>query len=288
MKISCFDYDSCLDNLRMLIVSGKSGLEPDRRILKDRSHENRANRVKTLKEYIRWAMSIMPKEPTNTTDLIVLREKRGVRNEFFIGLDEELGVNPVEFFKKIWQMLQSVANADALACFSNRQDNAYDELLAKQNENGSVFEFLEALLDAEKERRADHGNTKSISLIKVLLKREISQPLQRIENREISQPLPISENSVNTQHKKIKEGIKNIENYHEEFIVKGDLEWGAESTASTTRRIAVDNHIYKPLIAFHLMKKSCEIFPDEKMIQLEYWDDKYIEPVFDFFIKTKI
>ena len=63
---------------------------------------------------------------------------------------------------------------------------------------------------------------------------------------------------------------------------------GAESMASKTRRIAVDNHIYKPLIAFHLMKKSCGTFPDEKMIQLEYWDDKYIEPVFDFFIKTKI
>tara|TARA_Y100000992_G_scaffold301239_1_gene271647 strand:+ start:1693 stop:2169 length:477 start_codon:yes stop_codon:yes gene_type:complete len=50
------------------------------------------------------------------------------------------------------------------------------------------------------------------------------------------------------------------------------------------RRMASRNQ-YR--IAFHLIKKSCEKFPDEAMIQIEYWDDKYIEPVYNFFSQNQ-
>ena len=43
MKISCFDYDGCLDELRRLIIEGKSDLEFDSNIWTDRSYQNRAN-----------------------------------------------------------------------------------------------------------------------------------------------------------------------------------------------------------------------------------------------------
>lgn len=278
MKISCFDYDGCLDELRRLIIEGKSDFEFDSNIWTDRSYENRANRVKGLKDCIRWTMSIMSKEPTDIKDLIKLT-KKGLKNSFLIRLDEN-NVNPIEFLRKIWDILQSIRNADSLACFSSRQNKAFDESLAALNENGSAFEFLEALQDAEKERRADEGNSRSLTLIKELLKIEINQHLRTISN------------NTGVQHEKIKKGIEIIQDNHEEFIVEGDLKWDGKYIAGGSRPsvfndLEISPNVYKSLIAFHLMKKTCEIFPGEKMILIEYWDDKYIEPVFDFFSQNQ-
>lgn len=99
MKISCFDYDDCLDGLRRLMIEGKSDLEFDSNIWTDRSYENRANRVKGLKDCIRWTMSIMSKEPTDIKDLIKLT-KKGIKNSFLVRLDENENVNPIDFLKK--------------------------------------------------------------------------------------------------------------------------------------------------------------------------------------------
>ncbi|MBF13090.1 MAG: hypothetical protein CMF46_01860 [Legionellales bacterium] len=283
-KVTCFEYDDCLDALRQLIMFGLLSGKIDVKIWDDRSPQNRSNRVEAVKSYIRRAMRIMstlPGEPTQIKDLTRLT-KKGVDSTFLIELlDEKLNVGPISFFSKIWRILESTKNADALACFSNRQDRVYDELLAAQKKNGSVFEFLEALHGAEKERRADEGSSKPLTLIKVLLNREIDQHL------------------TGMPHEKIKEGIKLIND--DQFIVEGDLKWDAENIPRESRPVVandiviaivnhvdhIDGNVYKSLVAFHIMKKSREIFPGEEMILVDYWGNTHIKSVFDFFSQNQ-
>ncbi len=67
-----------------------------------------------------------------------------MENSLLGSLDGDLNVNPIEFLTKIWGRLQSIRDADALACFSIRQDKDYDKLLATPNGSGSAFEFLKS------------------------------------------------------------------------------------------------------------------------------------------------
>lgn len=152
--------------------------------------------------------------------------------------------------------------------------------MATHNKNGSAFEFLEALHDAEKERRADEGNRRPLTLIKQLLKIEINQHLLTIGN------------NTDMQHEKIKKGIEIIQDNHEEFIVEGDLKWDGKYIAGGSRPsvfndLEISPNVFKSLTAFHLMQKTWEKFPDKAMIQIEFWDDEYIEAVYNFFSQNQ-